>query len=108
MAEEFKKNGWSEYQRLVLSELERHELQHIQTGKDIMEIKLELQRLRSDIQGLDGHVKKLMAMVEESEKKNHNLHLNLDKLNWKSGAIITGFSSAISIAVTLAAKLFLH
>jgi septal ring factor EnvC (AmiA/AmiB activator) len=101
-------NGWTRYQNLVLSELERHDEQLNQLNKEIVETKMELTRLRSDIKSLEAQVGKLVDAIKISEKENSNLHLNISKLNWKAGGLITVLSSVVSIAGTALIKMLLH
>ena len=61
MATDPQSNGWTQYQKLVLAELERHEKQMENVKHDILEIKIAQNKLSSDINSL--------------QKKNHQKYL---------------------------------
>ena len=61
-------NGWTQYQKLVLAELERHELQLGNVKADILEIKLAQNSLISDMNNLQKSIAELSNVIKENQK----------------------------------------
>ena len=61
-------NGWTQYQKLVLTELERHELQLNNVKGDILEIKLAQNSIISDINNLHKSITELSNIIKENSK----------------------------------------
>jgi hypothetical protein len=58
-------NGWTQYQKLVLSELERHEAQMDVIKKDIVEIKLTQRELSADMHALQKSLAELNNTLKD-------------------------------------------
>ena len=101
-------NGWSEYEKLVLSQLQRHESQHTQANNAIVDLKLDLTELRADIKALEDNVAKLLAAVQKSEEEKTETQLSLMKLNWKTGSIVASISLFFSSIASAVMKYLLH
>jgi hypothetical protein len=61
-------NGWTQYQKLVLTELERHELQLNNVKGDILEIKLAQNSISFDIDNLHKSITELSNIIKENSK----------------------------------------
>jgi predicted transcriptional regulator len=62
-------NGWTQYQKLVLAELERHEHQMENVKQDILEIKIAQNKLASDMSALQKSIRDLSNTLKEKAEE---------------------------------------
>jgi hypothetical protein len=65
------RNGWAEYQRLVLAELERHNLTNL--DQSVQGLRTDIALLKEQngkIHTLQGQIDKLQKQVQESDTQN--------------------------------------
>lgn len=107
-------NGWTQYQRLVLTELERHDANQTSLQKDIAELRLNLAKLETQLANGFATLQSNMSDIKSSGAKTesdiktldkaretHNLHLSA--VQWK----ITAFSTAVASVLAILIELFL-
>ena len=61
-------NGWSEYQRLVLAELERHNMWMKEIDTRFQEIRLQNHEITNKVQRLEAMTQQLVVRVDGIEK----------------------------------------
>ena len=79
MATEPQTNGWTQYQKLVLAELERHEKQMENVKRDILEIKLAQNKLSNDINSLQKSLDQLNIHLKDAANKQDEKNAAFDK-----------------------------
>lgn len=95
------KNGWAEYQRLVLTELERHNtmISDIMDKLSTIEVQIALLKKEQDIIGqLQKDIRDLRDILSKTQE-NNRLSDGLKKYrNWILGGI---FTIIVSVAIPL-------
>lgn len=107
-------NGWTQYQKLVLAELERHEKQMENVKNDILEIKLAQNRLASDMNTLQKSITELSNTLKEkadeqkvADKEAVEQRIDIRELKLKFGwicaiiGIISGAGSSSLVEVIM-------
>ncbi len=89
-------NGWTRYENLVLSTLERHEELIADVQKDILEMRiinsevsLKLLAVGNDLKELCETIKESIKDVKEAKKEAVEQKHNLQLLNFKFGMLAT-------------------
>lgn len=87
-------NGWTQYQKLVLAELERHESQMENVKRDILEIKLAQNRISLDVINLQRSINDLTSTLKDNadeqkivDKENIEQRIDIRELKMKFGWI---------------------
>ena len=117
-------NGWTQYQKLVLAELTRHESAVLSLKEEnishkviIAQINQSLTSIKEDIAKIREtqveteelqleQEQKLIKQKQTLEDKFNEQKLELEKLKWKVGASLAIFVFILNAAVQLAAKTF--
>lgn len=100
--------GWTQYQKLVLDMLNRHDRKMEEFGSQLIEQKLSLREVQVDLERNIEVVKELIAKLEETKKSQSENKLDLTKLQWKFGTLITIISTVIGWVGQAIVKMFLH
>lgn len=118
MSEEKQTNGWTQYQKLVLAELERHEGNLIVLQKELSMLRTDLAKFETQFSSVLNNIQnsileiknsqiKIKEEIEVLDKASEDQKLNLTLLQWKVTGIASIFSSvAASIFVALVKKFF--
>lgn len=112
-------SGWTRYQQLVLSELERHEQKLDLLEKEIVDLRLANQKLEHEIATNTSTVTKLLTKIESLEAhlsaKIEVLNQNREQVNsevkllkWKVGGAAGVIATVATVLFQLAVKYFLH
>ena len=117
-------NGWTQYQKLVLAELTRHELNinslrdenidHKMTltkiDQNIKSIKDDIEKIRDTQLDIEGYQreqdKKFDTQQKKLDDKFNEQKLELEHLKWKVTASIAIFVFVINAVIHLAGKLW--
>ena len=117
-------NGWTQYQKLVLAELERHEESLNKLYDEMTLLKLGQRTISSDIvkfaeqsqKGLEtlketidkeaSALKEARAELSKAKDELINHRITLSGINFKIGALITCVSMVASAAVSALFKFF--
>jgi len=117
-------NGWTQYQKLVLAELTRHENtigdlkeEYVDQKVAIAEIKLSLQSIGKDIikirdtqLEIDKFQKKQTEEFDKEKlslKDRFNDHkMDLERLKWKVTGVLSVFIFVINAVIQIAGKSF--
>lgn len=101
-------NGWTEYQRLVLSELERHENKLNSLHTQLVELKIESSNIKVELANLSKLVKDLSDQLEETREKQFTNDLDVNKLKMSVRLMTTGISTVVSALAAALFKFFFH
>lgn len=90
-------NGWTQYQKLVLAELERHDSQMENIKKDIVEIKLAQRELSSEMIALQNSITELNNTLKEHavERKAADKEAVKQKIDLNGLKLRFGFLCAV-------------
>lgn len=89
---EFAGNGWTQYQKLVLAELERHDDKQEDFQKKLLELQLILARLETQLAQIHSSITNLSADNKALDKARETHNIDLKGIQGK----ITGFSMLFS------------
>lgn len=124
MSDSSTSNGWTQYQKLVLAELKRHDEALSKLHEDIVAMKLGQGKISSDISNFSHQSQKGLeiltdsidregqalreAKLEFSKAKEEIMKqkLNITRINVKIGAAIAALSIFASAAVSTLLKFF--
>lgn len=101
-------NGWTQYQKLVLAELERHENKLNTMHEELVELRIDSGSIKKDILNLNTSIDKISTQLDDAEKTQTTNSIDLNKLKWRVGAISSIISTIFTVTVTVLLKLFLH
>ena len=107
--------GWNQYQKLVISELERLNGRQDNFDKEIVDLKLMQSRVTLEITHLTGDLKdvsdSIKASVEDLKKTKEEIDkqkLSLNTINLKLGMFCFVVSTAAAAAIEMVIKFALH
>ncbi len=93
-------NGWAQYQRLVLAELQRHSELHQRHQEELANLRMMVERDLSDLRARTGAVERLEHRIEKTELSINGQTAQLSALNVKSG--VWGLAGGLIGFMTLA------
>lgn len=107
--------GWTQYQKLVLAELERHDTRQIATDKEVVELKLQHAKLTLEVSTIK---EKVIEMTSDNKDDTIDLRrardeimsqkLDINSLKIRLGMWCAAISVIGSGAVGAIFKFFLH
>lgn len=107
--------GWTQYQKLVLAELERHDDRQSVLEKDFMELKLhqaqstlEMKNMASSIEKIAESIKNSVEEMKKTKGEMLDQKLDLNAIKLKFGFATFGISTLTSAIIVAAVKLWLH
>lgn len=102
------RNGWAEYQRLVLAELERHNKILIDLDRSLQDIRVQLALMKEE----NGKIKTIQQQISGLDQRmgkqetDDSITAGIDKYKkWIIGVIITIIISGIIPLITVILKL---
>jgi predicted nucleic acid-binding Zn-ribbon protein len=99
---------WTEYQQLVLNELQRHEAKLNAMAEEIVGLKLALARLEIELKGLNIQTVKASEQIKTIDLARETNNLNVRLLTYKLSFIVGSISGLFGILTQVAVKYFLH
>ncbi len=99
-------NGWTQYQKLVLSQLETHEKKQDILQKELNDQRLLIAGMIHDLRSNSDDVKEVLGEIKKAGDARGEQLQELNGLKWKVGAIITGISTVASIVFSAIIKFF--
>lgn len=99
--------GWTQYQKLVLAELGRHDEKQEGLDRKIIEIQLSFAELKVQLAQNNAAINNLLAEIKILDKARENQNLNLKAIQWKITTFAAGASSIIAILTQILMNFFL-
>lgn len=106
-------SGWTQYQKLVLAELERHDDRQSQLEKELVELKLTQAGILKDIASFIIQIKELNDLIKEKgqdistiKKTLEEYKLDIKQIQWKMGIWVTMASALATILIEIGMKFF--
>lgn len=97
-------NNWTNYQKLVMAELTRHDAGIEEVKEQIMELRLELAKFTIELRQEAAGTATLAGRVSERERAANEANVDVTLLKYKIGMIATAVSAALTLAVELVIK----
>jgi septal ring factor EnvC (AmiA/AmiB activator) len=100
-------NGWTQYQQLVINELQRLSTTHTSSMEHLGKIDIMITRLESDVKqvtrdivniaaDLSAHIKFTDTSLNTHEAESIEQRAELNKIKWKIGAFSAGLSAVVA------------
>lgn len=103
---ELSSNGWTQYQKLVLTELTRHEDKQEELQKSLLELQLAFARLETKLAQNHASITTLFADNKALDKARETHNIDLKAIQWKVTAFATGIAAGIAILTEILIKMF--
>lgn len=100
-------SDWTEYQQLVLHELQRHEAKLQELSIEIVALKLTLVRIEHELKTIMLSTQELAAKISSVDKARETNNLDVRTLTMKLTALIAGISTVLGFAIQFGIKFFL-
>lgn len=97
-------DNWTQYQKLVLSELERHEEKQDQLQKDLTDLRLLVANLSAVMAQNTETIKNLSHQLQTFEGKAASQASDITLLKYKIGLAASGISTLLTFVVQVGMK----
>ncbi len=104
---EFTGNGWTQYQKLVLAELERHDYKQEDFQKKLLELQLILARLETQLAQIHSSINNLSADNKTLDKARETHNIDLKAVQGKVTIFAGLAGGGIAIVAEILMKLFI-
>lgn len=100
-------SGWTKYEKLILSELARHDNSQELLQNQIMNLQLSFAELKAQLAQNNTSITTLLAEIKGLDKARENQNLSLKALKWQITTFSAGAASLTAILVETLIKYFL-
>lgn len=104
MPEQQNTDSWTAYQKMVLSELERHEEKQDQLGRDLTDLRLLVANMSAVLKQNTDSIKDLSAQIKQFEQSAALQASDITLIKYKIGLAASGISTAITFLVQIGMK----
>lgn len=95
---------WTQYQKLVLAELTRHDDKQEALDQKIIALQLSFAELKVQIANNNTAITSLLSEIKILDKARENQNLNLKAIQWK----ITTFAASASSILSVLIQILIH
>lgn len=100
--------GWTQYQRMVLSELERHEEKQDTFQRDLTDLRLLVASLKTELNQNTSSIKNLSDQIRNFEQNAANQQTDITLLKYKIGLVASAISTGVTLLSQVVMKLLEH
>lgn len=97
-------DSWTSYQKMVLSELERHEEKQDQHQRDLTDLRLLVSSMSAVLTQNTESIKDLTKQLKTFEQNAANQATDITLLKYKIGLVASAISTAITFLVQIGMK----
>jgi chromosome segregation ATPase len=100
--------SWTQYQRMVLSELERHEEKQDTFQRDLTDLRLLVASLKTELNQNTSSIKNLSDQIRNFEQNAANQQTDITLLKYKIGLVASAISTGVTLLSQVVMKLLEH
>ncbi len=100
--------GWAQYQRMVLSELERDEEKQDTFQRDLTDLRLLVASLKTELNHNTSSIKNLSDQIRNFEQNAENQQTDITLLKYKIGLVASAISTGATLLSQVVMKLLEH
>jgi hypothetical protein len=104
MSTDLNKDTWTSYQKMVLSELERHEGKQDHLQRDFTDLRILFANMAAVIKQNTETIEKLAIQLKDFEKSSANQGSEISLIKYKIGIGAAGISTALTFVVQIGMK----
>jgi len=97
-------DSWTHYQKMVLSELERHEEKQDQLSKDLTDLRLLVANMSAVLNQNTESIKELSKQIKQFEQSSVTQATDITLIKYKIGVAASLISTALTFLVQLGMK----
>lgn len=97
-------DSWTHYQKMVLSELERHEEKQDLQSRDLTDLRLLVANMSAVLNQNTESIKNLAKEIKEFEKRAATQATDITLIKYKIGIAASAISTALTFLVQLGMK----
>lgn len=101
-------NSWTTYQKMVLSELERHEEKQDHLQRDLVELRLLVAKIASELNQNTTSIQDLVKQIRSSEQNSAGIQSDITLLKYKIGVVASAISTGLTLLVQVSIKYLEH
>lgn len=101
---EIRTNGWTQYQKLVLAELQRHDEKQKDFQEQVMKVHLSIVELKLQTKDILEKTTNLIQEIKELDKAREIHHFSLSALKWQITTFAAGAAAVVTILVEVGIK----
>lgn len=105
MSEDKQLNSWTNYQKMVLSELERHEEKQDHLQRDLTDLRLLVANMAAVLKNNTESIEKLTSRIKDSELSSASQAYDISILKYKIGMAAAGISTILTFLAQFGMKL---
>jgi hypothetical protein len=96
--------SWTTYQRMVLSELERHEEKQDQLSRDLTDLRLLVANMSAVLNQTTDSIKELSKQIKQYEQSAATQATDITLIKYKIGIAASAISTALTFLVQIGMK----
>lgn len=100
--------GWTQYQRMVLSELERHEEKQDTLQRELTDLRLLVASLKTELNQNTTSIKNLSDQIRSFEQNAASQQTDITLLKYKIGLVASAISTGVTLLSQVVMKLLEH
>ena len=97
-------DSWTSYQKLVLSELERHEEKQDKLSEDLTALRLLVATMSTALTANTDTIKELSKQIKEFEQNAASQASDINLIKYKIGVVASAISTALTFLVQIGMK----
>lgn len=97
-------DSWTHYQKMVLSELERHEEKQDQLAKDLTDLRLLVANMAAVLNQNTESIKDLSRQIKHFEQKSTAQSTDITLIKYKIGVTASAIATALTFLVQIGMK----
>jgi septal ring factor EnvC (AmiA/AmiB activator) len=97
-------DSWNRYQKMVLSELERHEEKQDQLSRDLTDLRLLVANMSAVLNQTTDSIKDLSKQIKHYEQSAATQATDITLIKYKIGVVASAISTALSFLVQIGMK----
>lgn len=104
MSDQQAPDSWTNYQKMVLSELERHEEKQDQLSRDLTDLRLLVANMAAVLNQNTESIKDLSNQIKHFEQRAATQSTDITLLKYKIGVVASAISTALTLLVQIGMK----
>jgi chromosome segregation ATPase len=104
MSDQQAPDSWTNYQKMVLSELERHEEKQDQLSRDLTDLRLLVANMSAVLNQNTESIKELSKQIKHFEKSAATQATDITLIKYKIGVVASAISTALTFLVQIGMK----